>query len=300
VHRFQFSWLGSKFASDGGESDRLFGSNNTYFVGLVLAPRFFSQRLAQNISQQFASFTAGSPGNGHHRNGGFSMLLKMFVLSGSALILWLAPLTALEKKVGWHKFIQGLSLSAAVACAVSAGNIARKLAEEGEIETIKTRAITADVVDEIAVSAYISQSQRQQEAEQILKTGNRTDAQTDESEVELNSIKESLELLIQKTSSDSGELTVTTLTTRQQGQIESILQCHAKGITGKNKILKEVWGVSAGSSQAYRDAKAEYEFLLPLVQRGGGVSQIAKISKVAIVRPYTSNKSFQTENPLAV
>ncbi|MEG4281355.1 hypothetical protein QUA62_28415, partial [Microcoleus sp. MON1_C1] len=59
---------------------------------------------------------------------------------------------------------------------------------------------------------------------------------------------------------------VKTLTTRQQEQIESILKCYAKGITGKNKILKEVWGVSAGSSQAYRDAKAEYEFLLPFVK----------------------------------
>jgi hypothetical protein len=54
--------------------------------------------------------------------------------------------------------------------------------------------------------------------------------------------------------------------TRQREQIELILQCHAKGITGKNKILKEVWGVSAGSSQAYRDAKAEYEFLLPFIK----------------------------------
>jgi len=96
------------------------------------------------------------------------MYLKMFVLSGSALILWLAPLTALDKRIGWHKAIQGLSLGAAIACAVSAGNIARKLADENEIEEIKTRAITADVVDEIATSAYVSQSQRQQEAEIIL------------------------------------------------------------------------------------------------------------------------------------
>jgi len=197
------------------------------------------------------------------------MLLKMFVLSGSAVILWLAPLTALDKKIGWHKSAQGLSLMTAVSCAVTAGNIARQLAEENEIEEIKTRAITADVVDEIATSAYVSQQQRQQEAEQILTT----DERIDESEAELNSIKESLELLIQKTSSASGELTVTTLTTRQQEQIESILQCHAKGITGKNKILKEVWGVSAGSSQAYRDAKAEYEFLLPFVKGGGGESE---------------------------
>jgi hypothetical protein len=96
------------------------------------------------------------------------MQLKMFVLSGAAVALWLVPLTALDKRIGWHKSIQGLSLCAAVACAVTAGNIARKLAEENEIETIKTRAITADVVDEIATSAYISQAQRQQEAEQIL------------------------------------------------------------------------------------------------------------------------------------
>lgn len=56
------------------------------------------------------------------------------------------------------------------------------------------------------------------------------------------------------------------VSSRHREQIESILKCYARGITGKNKILKEVWGVSAGSSQAYRDAKAEYEFLLPFVK----------------------------------
>jgi hypothetical protein len=64
------------------------------------------------------------------------MQLKMWILSGTAIALWLAPLTALDKKVSWHKSIQGLSLGAAVACAVSAGNIARRLVEENEIETI--------------------------------------------------------------------------------------------------------------------------------------------------------------------
>jgi len=96
------------------------------------------------------------------------MLLKMFVLSGTALILWLVPLTALDKKVGWLKSIQGVSLGAAIACAVTAGNIAHEQAEQNEVEQIKTRAIKADVVDEIATSAYISQQQRQQEAELIL------------------------------------------------------------------------------------------------------------------------------------
>ena len=190
------------------------------------------------------------------------MHLKLFVLSASSVALWLTPLTALDKTLDIHKALQGVSLCAAIACAVAAGNIARELSEQGEIEEIKTRAITADVVDEIATSAYISQVQRQQEAEQILTASD----QTNEQEAELDSIKQSLELLIQKTSSDSGELVLKTLTTRQQEQIELILQCHAKGISGKNKILKEVWGVSAGSSQAYRNAKAEYEYLMPFIK----------------------------------
>jgi hypothetical protein len=94
--------------------------------------------------------------------------LKMFVLSGAAVALWLVPLTALDKRIGWHKSMQGVTLCAAIACAVTAGNIAREQAEQNEIEEIKAHAITADVVDEIATSAYISQQQRQQEAELIL------------------------------------------------------------------------------------------------------------------------------------
>jgi len=96
------------------------------------------------------------------------MQLKMFVLSGAAVALWLVPLSTLDKRIGWHKSMQGVTLCAAIACAVSAGNIARELSEQGEIEAIKKRAITADVVDEISTSAYISQQQRQQEAELIL------------------------------------------------------------------------------------------------------------------------------------
>lgn len=96
------------------------------------------------------------------------MHLKMFVLSASAVALWLAPLSALDKKVSQHKAVQGVSLCAGIACAVKAGNIAYKLSEDAEIEVIKERAITADVIDEISTSAYISQQQRQQEAELML------------------------------------------------------------------------------------------------------------------------------------
>jgi hypothetical protein len=194
------------------------------------------------------------------------MHLKLFVLSASSVVLWLTPLTALDKTLDIHKALQGVSLGAAIACAVTAGNIARELSEQGEIEAIKERAITADVIDFISTSAYISQQQRQQEAEQILAT----DEQINEQTSELNSIKESLELLLNQTNSDYGSLAVVNLSTRQREQIELILQCHAKGISGKNKILKEVWGVSAGSSQAYRDAKAEYEYLMPFIKEEEG------------------------------
>ena len=96
------------------------------------------------------------------------MHLKLFVLSASSLVLWITPLTALDKTLDIHKALQGVSLTAAIVCAVAAGNIAREQAEQNEIEEIKSRAITADVIDEISTSAYVSQQQRQQEAEAIL------------------------------------------------------------------------------------------------------------------------------------
>lgn len=96
------------------------------------------------------------------------MQLKMFVLSGAALTLWLAPLVGLNKQINWHKSLQGLSLVTAVACAVGAGNIARELSDRDEIEALKAKAIKADIQDEIATEVYVSQKQRQQEAEALL------------------------------------------------------------------------------------------------------------------------------------
>jgi len=178
------------------------------------------------------------------------MLLKMFVLSSSALILWLAPLVGLDKRIGWHKSIQGLSLGAAIACAVSAGNIARKLAEDAEIEAIKCRAINADVVDEIAVSAYVSQQQRQQEAEAILNP------------------VEHLERALALTCDECERSEPTTqnqLAEPEQNaeskRAERALQLKAKG-WGKAKIILEVWGVSKGGSPKYKAAEAEYTRLV--------------------------------------
>jgi hypothetical protein len=177
------------------------------------------------------------------------MQLKMWILSGTAIALWLTPLTALDKKVGWHKSVQGLSLCAAVACAVTAGNIARRLSEQREIEEIKTRAITADVVDEIATSAYISQQQRQQEAEQILNPREHLERSLaltyDEGEHS--------EPIVQKQLAEPEQ-------NGESERAERALQLKAKGWS-KAKIILEVWGVSKGGSPKYKVAEAEYRRL---------------------------------------
>jgi hypothetical protein len=253
VHRFQLSRLGSEFASNVGKSDRIFGSSSPCYLGLVLASRFFSQWLAQNISQQFASFAFGKFGSNCDRCGGFLMQLKMFVLSGAAMALWLVPLTALDKRIGWHKSIQGLSLCAGIACAVGAGNIARQLSEQQEIEEIKTKAITADVVDEIAVSAYVSQQQRQQEAEAILNP--------------VEHLERALALPDAKVESSEpitqNQLAEPELNDPKNGEserTERIHQLQAKG-WGKAKIILEIWGVTKGGSPKYKAAEAEYKRL---------------------------------------
>jgi hypothetical protein len=182
------------------------------------------------------------------------MQLKMFVLSGAAVTLWLLPLTMLDKRIGWHKSAQGLSLVAAVACAVSAGNIARELCEQGEIEAIKTRAIAADVVDEIATSAYISQAQRQQEAEQILNRREhleRSLALTCDGEEESKPIAQTQLAQAEQNGSENGE----------SERAERALQLKALG-WGKAKIILEVWGVSKGGSPKYKAAEAEYKRVL--------------------------------------
>ena len=177
------------------------------------------------------------------------MHLKLFVLSASSVLLWIAPLSALDKTLDIHKALQGASLTAAIACAVTAGNIAREQAEQNEIEEIKTRAITADVVDEIATSAYISQQQRQQEAEQILNPREHLERSLALSYSE----DEESEPIVQKQLAEPEQ-------NAESERAERALQLKAKG-WGKAKIILEVWGVSKGGSPKYKAAEAEYKRL---------------------------------------
>ena len=198
------------------------------------------------------------------------MLLKMWILSGTAIALWLAPLTALDKNVSWHKAIQGVSLGGAVACAVSAGNIARRLAEENEIEEIKTRAITADVVDEIATSAYVSQTQRQQEAEQILSGQPEREGTVEALKrawlLDCAEPSEPAEPSVQAVNQpedsalavDEEKFTALNLTKKQA--IELIQKIRSE--LNQTQTIEKLWECKKGGSEAWKRAYAQFKSLM--------------------------------------
>ena len=206
------------------------------------------------------------------------MFLKMWILSGTAIALWLAPLTALDKNVTWHKAIQGLSLGGAVACAVSAGNIARKLAEENEIEELKLRAIKADTEDEISTSVYISQTQRQQEAENIFS------GQPTEREETVESLKRAWLLDCAEPSEPSSELAEPTVQAVQppnqpedstlvkdEERFTSLNLDRNQAVTlikklrlelNQTQTIEKLWECKKGGSEAWKRAYAQFKSLM--------------------------------------
>jgi hypothetical protein len=195
------------------------------------------------------------------------MHLKLFVLSASSVVLWIVPLAALDKTLDIHKALQGVSLTAAIACAVTAGNIAREQAEQNEIEEIKTRAITADVVDEIATSAYISQQQRQQEAEQILSG-------QPEREEAVEALKRAWLLDCNEPSEPVTEplnqphdnaLTVdeerfTNLNLTKNQAIELIQKLRTE--LNQTQTIEKLWECKKGGSEAWKRAYAQFKSLM--------------------------------------
>jgi hypothetical protein len=254
VHRFQLSRLVSELASDGNESDRLFASSTRNCLDSGVAPGLLFKPVFKDINSTLAGSAGKRSSFFDYWFGGVFMLLKLIVLSSASLTLWLVPLVGLDKKVGWHKGIQGASLCAAVACAVTAGNIARKLSEQEEIEAIKTRAITADVVDEIATSAYISQQQRQQEAEAILNPVEHLERALALPDAEVERSEPFVQNQLAESETKRSE-------NNEERRAERALELKAKG-WGKAKIILEVWGVSKGGSPKYKAAEAEYKRVL--------------------------------------
>lgn len=172
-------------------------------------------------------------------------LLKVSVLSVSGLTLWLAPPFIFSRKIPLHNFMQGIALVSGFACCFEARRDALKLAKAEEFEAMKERAVDADVVDEIAVSSYIAEQERRNEAELLLAT---------------NTNRELLERALALSSEEAEKEGVQLAENADAELRERILQLQACGY-GKAKIILEIWGVSKGGSQKYKDAEAEYKRL---------------------------------------
>jgi hypothetical protein len=173
-------------------------------------------------------------------------LLKVSILSLSGVTLWLLPPFVFSRKIPLHNFMQGVALVSGFACCFEGRRCALKVAKAEEFEAMKARAIDADVADELSTSIYVAEQQRRNEAEQLIAgSGDR----------EL--LERALALSSGDTDEENGELAENA----DNELRERILQLRTKGY-GKAKIILEVWGVSKGGSQKYKDAEAEYKRLV--------------------------------------
>lgn len=107
------------------------------------------------------------------------MQLKLFTLTGTALILWISPLYALDKKVSWHRAIQGGCLLAAFGCAIEGSRLAQKLAKEEALSRAKEALLISDIQDEMAQSAYLSEQERRLQNQLYLESLTAPTAPTD-------------------------------------------------------------------------------------------------------------------------
>jgi hypothetical protein len=178
-------------------------------------------------------------------------LLKISALTVSGVTLWLAPPFVFSRKIPLHNFLQGVALVSGFACAFEARRCALKVAKTEEFEAIKDAAVTADVVDEIATSAYVSEQQRRNEAELLIAS---------------DSNRELLERAL-ALSSEGEEAENVQLAQNADTELrERILQLQARGY-GKAKIILEIWGVTKGGSPKYKAAEAEYKRLIQEEER---------------------------------
>jgi hypothetical protein len=147
--------------------------------------------------------------------------------------------------------LQGVALVSSFACAFEARRCALLVAKTEEFEAMKDAAVAADVVDEIATSAYVSEQQRRNEAELLIAS---------------DSNRELLERALALSCEDEEAENVQLAQNSDNELRERILQLQARGY-GKAKIILEIWGVTKGGSPKYKAAEAEYKRLM---QEEGG------------------------------
>ncbi|HLO52496.1 MAG TPA: hypothetical protein VK211_29120 [Kamptonema sp.] len=188
------------------------------------------------------------------------MLLKLYALSGTALILWIAPLYALDKKVSWHRAIQGTSLIAAFGCALSASYTAKKLAENEAYENAKKAVLIGDLQDELAQGAYLSEQERKLQNQKYLESIGYGSASSNGSAS--SSDVERLERSLALSSKDSvPERSGKNAPVPNAERLERVQELKALG-WGKSKIIEHIWGVTKGGSPKYKSAESEYEEIL--------------------------------------
>ena len=177
-------------------------------------------------------------------------LLKVSVLSLSGLTLWLAPPFIFSRKIPLHNFMQGVALVSGFACCFEGRRCALRVAKAEEFEAMKLRAIQADVEDEIAVEVYVSEQQRRNEAEAILNPVEHLERALALPDAEVERSEPTTENQLAEPVAERSQ-------NEDERRAERALELKAKG-WGKAKIILEVWGVSKGASQKYRDAEAAY------------------------------------------
>jgi len=173
-------------------------------------------------------------------------IVRISTLTLSGLTLWLAPPFVFSSKIPLHNFMQGAALVSGFACCFEARRGALILAKAEDFETMKARAIDADVVDELSTSIYVAEQQRRNEAELLIAS---------DSNREL--LERALALSSEEEASQNGQL----VENADAERLEKILQLQARGY-GKAKIILELWGVSKGGSEKYKAAEAEYKRLV--------------------------------------
>lgn len=181
------------------------------------------------------------------------MRLKMFALTGTAIILWVLPLYSLDKKVSWHRAIQGVSLMAAFACALEASRTAKKLTKDEAFAHAKEVMLIGDLQDELAQSAYLSEQERKIQNQRYLESLNENLPQPTENERER---LERLLVLSSETERSQENCEVLGLS-----RLEQVRELRELG-WGKAKIILHLWGISKGGSAKYKAAESEYENLI--------------------------------------
>ncbi|MGE5659474.1 MAG: hypothetical protein ACM37W_23010 [Actinomycetota bacterium] len=180
------------------------------------------------------------------------MRLKLFALSGAAVILWVAPLHSLDKKIAWHRAIQGVSLIGAFACAIEASRVAQKLTKEEALSHAKEALLISDIQDELAQSAYLSEQERKIQNQHYLESLTNS-ARSNSDDVER--LERSLALT--RTGERSNQNGGVPLSERLE-RIQELLEMG----WSKAKIIQHIWGVSKGGSAKYKAAESEYEELI--------------------------------------